>query len=317
VPNPQGVTAGQNTCNIAAYLTNLVIKAAINQAVTSITAEQSLVETGMLIIGVIPGLDLFGLAIDAAGGLYLAVQAGTLSDYTDATADAALWSDIQCAIYQSILADGQVTDNNFAAMVTAVRTVSYAHAGVVTTIADYIEHMGATAVESAQLAGGLYVGDCTACGTWCYTWDLTATPGPFTTFDYVGADVSGYGTWVEGVGWAGQNWASLREALHLRLSFTAQPDGVDVDMTYAVWPSSDARLREFDTYLAGTSVHTYDFNGSRPNPPTTNTQHSIMEGPIDRLEIYLDTDGNTATAAVISALTISGNGRNPFGVSNC
>jgi hypothetical protein len=311
VPNPQAVTSVQNACNIAGYLTDLVVKGAINQAVSSVTADQNLVTAGMLIIGVIPGLDLFGLAIDAVGGMYLAVQAGTLTDYSDATADTTLWSDIQCAIYSAIKGDGQVTDGNFAAMVTAVRAVSYAHAGVITTIGDYLEHMGATAVEAAQMAGGLYVGDCSTC-TWCHWFNFRVEDGSFTAVVDVHSET--LGNYVPGTGWVsaesayyGVEWVALTRAFDFMYCTSIRVAGIWANADTGGDPDGGQTYDQDGTgyCVRGTGAGAFDI--------TSTFLHSITSLEPD----YTSKPFVSAGASVLTDMWLTGTGVSPFGADNC
>ena len=309
-PNPQGVTSGQNACNIAGYLTDLVIKGAINQAQTSAAADATLIDAGTLIIDAIPGVDLFGLAVTAAGQLYLAVQAGTLSDYTDAVADATLWSDIQCAIYNAISSDGQVTDGNFAAVVAAVRAVPYTHSGVITAIADYLEHMGAAAAESAQLLGGLYVGDCSAC-SWTKTFDFLSSDGGWHAF------YAGHAEWVVGVG-----WKSLG-------TWYIDPGRTETDLTIAIDLVSTVITHAEVAGYAGSTTASGDDRKIENQAevwfyyPTDPTHTFYPDGPVDasgdgswtstRVIAVLSYRNNLPNSEnTISSITLSGNGVNPF-----
>ena len=321
VPNPQGVLAGQNACNIAAYLTQLLIKAGLNQAVTSVTADQSLVTAGMLIIGVIPGLDLFGLAIDAVGGMYLAMQAGTLSDYSDAAADATLWSDVQCEIFTAIVADGQVTDGNFSAVVAGIRGVPYTHASVVTTLADYVEHMGATAVEAAQMAGALYVGDCSTCGEYCYTWNLANANGDFDTSWHIETGVpEDSAQWVEGVGWKSVYESNGGNYNLIFIDFGASRPLISVELSYSIGVGTSDPTGNLSGYP--NSYRALDVLGTGAIIGTLNAAVGSYDQTIDvgesvtGLRIVIDEPDQSAHS-FITAITIRGTGVNPFGVDNC
>jgi hypothetical protein len=255
-------------------------------------------------------VDLFGLAVTAAGQLYLAVQAGTLADYTDAAADATLWSEVQCAIFTSIMGAGQVTDGNFASMVTAVRAVSYAHGDVVTAIGDYLEHMGAAAVEAAQLKGGLYVGDCSSC-TWCHTWNFLVSDGGWLSH-------TGNETWTAGLGWqgawdggSGKNLCEIEigcngvYVAHLEVAgiagqtTTQGNDRKAEDYSTVFWHFTPDVTETF--YPAGAFDESHDVN------------HTIDTGVI----VCNDHRDSTAPTGSISSITMSGTGVSPFGADNC
>jgi hypothetical protein len=316
-PNPQGVTSGQNACNIAGYLTDLVIKGAINQAQISAAADATLIDAGTLIIDAIPGVDLFGLAVTAVGQLYLAVQAGTLSDYTDAVADATLWSDIQCAIYNAISSDGQVTDGNFAAVVAAVRAVSYTHSGVITAIADYLDHMGAAAAESAQLLGGLYVADCTACMSWCY--EFSDAKGNFQGIVWTNPPVDGVGqdraVYVPGTGWRSVYVLDDVMILDLYQAFaTTMIDQIELDWSRTTYPAGDATSTV--EVGVGTTID-YSYPLDKAGGPHTIT--IPVNQPCDFISINVDAivGGDTERFEYLTRVRLSGHGSCPFGASNC
>jgi len=164
--------------------------------------------TALLVFGVIPGVDIVSTAVVAGAAiLFYFISGSTLSDFNTALADASLWSDVQCAIYEAISADGYVTDANFAAVVSGVGGVTYAHADVITAMVQYMNGLEATGLIGLQNTGSLYVGDCSAC-----TVPPSGGAGVFNgTDDYVllpsalGYHAS-YGTfavWTEGLGGLG------------------------------------------------------------------------------------------------------------------
>jgi hypothetical protein len=174
-PAPVFGTAGtaQRACNISGYLSNVLIKDSIQQAIDAINENKTLLGYGRAIVFAIPGAGVV-INIIAQGlyALYGAIESGTLTDYADAVADPTLWSKITCAIYNATAADGQVTDTNFPAIVTNVAAVSYVHAGVITTIVEYVNNLGATGLENLQGTGAFAAYNCANCGT-----GLSSGPG--------------------------------------------------------------------------------------------------------------------------------------------
>lgn len=156
----------QRACNIAGYLSNILIKTSIQKAIDSINQNQTLLGYGRLIIFAIPEVGVILPAImSGLYGLYQAIEGGTLSDYQDAIDDPVLWSQLTCAIYTATSGDGQVTDTNFPTVQTNVAALSYVHAEVISTISNYLSDLGASGVEQLQTAGALAVYDCTSCGS--------------------------------------------------------------------------------------------------------------------------------------------------------
>jgi hypothetical protein len=177
-PTPiTGVSTDQQSCNIAGYLANAVIKASLQKAIDAISADQTVLGYGALIIDAIPGAGYI-MATIANGlyGLFNAINGGTQSDYTDALADATLWSNMTCAIYSAIVADGGVTSDNFAAIQTNIAAISYAHGDVMTAIEQYVSALGAAGLQQLQGTGALAVYDCSSCGTGVSTGPASLPP---------------------------------------------------------------------------------------------------------------------------------------------
>lgn len=199
-PNPQAATAARQACNIASYLASAFIKEAIQQAVTSINANETMLDFGTAALALIPGADIpFGLILGGLALTYTAINSGTLSDYSAALADSVLWSDLTCAIYNAIETVGYVDATNYAAMLTAIAGVSYVHAAVITTIHDFVSGIGLDGVKQIQKVGALNVANCYSCAvpTWCRTWDFTA--GAYNTdWNY---ETGPAGTYTAGVGY--------------------------------------------------------------------------------------------------------------------
>lgn len=165
-PSPSGTSTADQACNIAGFLANTVIKGAVQQALNSYNADATLFGYGSAILSVIPGAgQIVAAVLKAIQVFWTSIVDGNAGDWTAAAEDLTLWSDVTCAIYGAISADGQVTDANFPAVLTAVAGVSYAHAEVISGIHDYLAGLGAAGVEALQLTGALAQYDCTGCGS--------------------------------------------------------------------------------------------------------------------------------------------------------
>jgi len=161
-----GTGTAQRACNIAGYLSNILIKTSIQKAIDSINQGQTLLGYGRLIIFAIPEIGvILPAVISGLYGLYQSINSGTLTDYQDAIDDPVLWSQLTCAIYTATSSDGQITDANFPDVQAAVAALSYTHAEVITTISQYLSDLGASGVEQLQTPGALAVYDCTSCGS--------------------------------------------------------------------------------------------------------------------------------------------------------
>ena len=155
---PPGTDKAQQACNIAGYLSNMVIRESILQGVQAIQQELSILSFASILLSLIPGLGTgFGLAFllfEQAVIKFLAqLRNGTLADYQAALSDDALWAEVACAIYNCIKQDGDVTDNNFPCIKNALCNLIYPQQDVKDAICGFISDMGAQNIISAQVPG--------------------------------------------------------------------------------------------------------------------------------------------------------------------
>jgi hypothetical protein len=174
-PNPGDQPGAQLACSIAAYLADDVILKSITQAITSITDDIALLGFGGVILNIIPEFVLVRLAFDALYIVYTQIQGGTISDYEAARDDPTLWHEVQCAIYNCIVADGFVKPSNFACIVAGIAAIPYAHSDVIDTIVAFVTSLGAVGLAQLSQRAGLLIGaDCSDCTPgWCLTWDFS------------------------------------------------------------------------------------------------------------------------------------------------
>jgi hypothetical protein len=149
-------------------------KAGVQTVVDGINNGQNHLDVATAIMALIPIEDILASSILGAGAiLYHVINSGTLSDYSGALDNDALWSDVQCAIYKAIRGDGQVTAANYGGVLTNLAAITSSSSGVVTTIHDYFANIGANGAMQAQQVGSLYAGDCSSCSDWCDDFDFT------------------------------------------------------------------------------------------------------------------------------------------------
>ena len=314
-PNPGGQLPNQLACSIAGYIAQNVILEGLSQAVTAIQDDLTLLSFGANVLNLIPEFILVRLAYDAFAVVYADVQGGTLSDYEAALTDSTLWADVQCAVYNAIEADGYVTPANFGAIVANIAGITYSHADVITVIHDYVVALGATGLAQLSQRAGLETGvDCSACAGspgWCYTWDFTASAGPWVAADPPSS------LWVAGVGWTGQYQAGeAPPAVDASIMVDIVPDSFVTGVAFS-WRASAAEggaLRTCYGQLDGSSVVSGPFDGGAH--PATTTSGIGMETTLDRVKITFRSEGSGSTIVIIDA-TIQGTGTNPFGSSNC
>jgi len=311
-PNPGDETHNGLACSIANYLANELILASLNAAVTAINDDITLLGFGATILSIIPEFILVRLAYDAFAIIFTEVQSGTIADYEAAIADASLWLQVTCAIYTAIQSAGLVTPTNFPAIITNIRAISYAHSDVITTIADYVEKLGATGLAQVSQRAGLNEGaDCSTCvGGWCYVWDGPLNEGDFTTWSFLDGGVPA-GQWVPGTGFVSfpfgggetqilfftQNWG-----------FETQIDSVTV--TYDCPSEAGEGTRQVSLDTASDALN---------RPAGSGTQTVGFGINSESMTVELDS-ARTATGHgpnIISRLVVSGRGVNPFGTSNC
>ncbi len=153
-------------CNIAGYVSNYVIKESLRQGTNAVANTLSIATTVWGIVRFIPGfaeaLPITWLAIN---GLLAGITAVGIVPFQTAINDPSLFPAITCAIYNAIAADGQVTVNNFPTIVSNITALTFADAGVKSTLLDYINNLGASGLMALQTGGPFIDYDCSGCGT--------------------------------------------------------------------------------------------------------------------------------------------------------
>jgi len=293
---PAGVTTNQHACNIAGYLASNVIKASLQSALDSYSGSKTIVQAFATIVGLIPAI---GVVIDVlAGGVYVLYQAltsGTVSNYTDALADTKLWSDMTCAIYKAIAAEGHVTDGNYGAVLANVRAVTYIHPAVVAAIGDYVQALGARGTEQAQLAGALSTADCTSCGGWCHRWATGAGPLGASWYPYA----AGWATF-DGTVWHSVPLNGVTGWMYLQLDLHPADIIRSVDITTA----NVADVVDFMRFRDVSNNTLLSVGSGQWVGSITGASHLLISA-------------QSPVAWTLSAAKITGDGADPFGGSNC
>lgn len=162
---PPGTTNPQQACNIAGYLAFVVIKQAMLQAVNAIQNDLGIINFGLTLIRLIPGVGWAYIGFAAAiSGFLTDIASGSLTDYQNAIGDEALWSQVTCAIYGAILPDGDVTAANFPRVQSALCALTYTPTDVVTAICNWVTNLGAQQILQAQQPGVLAQYNCDCVG---------------------------------------------------------------------------------------------------------------------------------------------------------
>jgi hypothetical protein len=308
----------QQACAVGTYLAQTVLKKSIAQAITGYNADINMVTTGLALITLLPPLSLTaGLALEGVAIVYRAIGNHTVAIFQDALDDATLWARIQCAIVNATNGDGGITAGNTAAVIAAVGAVSYSNADVMTTITDYMTHLGTAGLMAAQTGGAIDAGDCTGCGDWRYRF----LPG--TNDDVCAAAwVLAHGVYVPGTGWIPGTPGDDAGRLTLNLELTATFPASYISSIGVDWSSNSGSSgygsrgmnasSQAGDYLYGFAGSSFDSTGG------ANYSDSMMPAAsCTWLHIILDYDGdNHSCAELISAIRVTGTGVCPWGKSN-
>lgn len=311
-PNPGDQDSDQLACSIAAYIAENVVVGAMGKAVTAIQDDLTLLSFGLNVLDIIPEFVLVREGADAFSIIYAAVQDGTIADYEDAVSDGTLLLNIQCAIYQAIQSAGYVTPSNFAAIISGVEAVTYAHPDVVAKIGAYMEALGATGLAQLSQIAGLQTGaDCSSCGTWCYKFDFTVTDAGVTAYQ----TPPGL-TWTSGIGFTSQFVAGeAPPAVDASIVLSFAPTLVETaTVTFQADQIAGTALRHFYAQLGGTNID--DTSMTAAAVPSGTTQGLTVSDTIDTLIVIVRSAGSTGVNTIVQC-TLAGNGANPFGADNC
>jgi hypothetical protein len=153
-------------CNIAGYLSQYVIRESVSQGTNAVANGLAAVTFVWGIVRFIPGfaeaLPLTWLGMTA---LLAAINTIGVVPFQNAVNDPTLFPAITCAIYNAIAADGQVTTANFPAIITNITALTFADAGVKSTIIAFLNDLGPGGLQAVQTGGVFAAFDCTGCGT--------------------------------------------------------------------------------------------------------------------------------------------------------
>jgi hypothetical protein len=310
-PNPGGRTTDQMACSIAGYLTDQIITVAIQQAVDNINNNRNLLQLGVDLALVIPEFVLVGLFVNAVADFYTFFSSMTVSDFEAALTDPALFSDIRCAIYNAIAADGHLTTSNFPTVLTNISAISYVHSNVITSIHDFLQTMGFPYLNQLSQGAGLNpYDDCSDCGmspSWCYNFDFrTGMHG----WSVPGGNP---GTWTASIGFEGTLVGSNDE-LVMVLAFGTELL-TDVEVEQVTSQNANGGLRKFFTQTGGSATESWNLNGGASASPILTTHTPTLS--CDNVVLVLNTNGFGAVTNVIQSVKFKGTGINPFGPNNC
>jgi len=301
-PNPQGATTDQQGCNLAAFLAEDVIRAALNSMISGYNDGLTIVAIAELIFGLIAGITVIGgLVLAATFGMIRAFASGLIGALTAAEADNTLWTDITCVIYNCIRADGHVTNANFGCISSGIRAITYSNMDALNAIADYVDTLGAAGLEQAQQVGVLNVADCTACDSWCHTWSSAADPLNDGWSAYAGFASFNGTSWVDVANGSGTRSLYIQ----FTLAHAATITSIAVAGTFPSGFDHTDQIRLYTGAVGTTTlVDQSDVNWSGSASPSAGAT-ILLSGQLP------------STGAAYSAVTIRGTGTNPFGANNC
>jgi hypothetical protein len=308
--NPGGRTTDQMACSIASYLTDQIITVAIQQAVDNFNNNRNLLQLGVDLALIIPEFQLVGLFATAVSEFYGFYSSITISYFETALTDPTLFSDIRCAVYNAIAADGHLTLANFTTVLSNVCGISYVHSDVIDAICAFLTTMGFPYTNQLSQGAGLNpYDDCSDCGgtpTWCYQWDFNVSPGPWV--QYV------YGVWTPGVGWV-SSANSGQEGVAIDFVLPTATFLTNADVSYTTSSVNGAAGRQYLAYLGGTNIGTQLIDGGTYLTPHQSAWVS-MNLTIDRMIIRVSVP-STSDTCTIRWVRFYGTGLNPFGDNNC
>jgi hypothetical protein len=310
-PNPGADPIEQHACNLAGYLATEIIQLSMARMVSGITLMDPEVKIVRDIIDLLPGASLvLDTMTTSLSDFYNTVTGGTLSHYSDASTDGALWSAVTCAIYNAIRTVGYVNAANFAAVAVAIGAVSYAHAEVVNAIAFYFVQIGLPGIQALQVVGAIDTIDCTDCGGWCYEFDFTTAAGGWVTY------TPGVTVWTNGVGFVG-SFVVAQGGSEVAIFLTLPHDLflTDCSVNFRLQDNQGIAFRGIDLNLDGVNV--VEATGFPTVGDGAIVGHTFALGAIgDTIYVIARSTGGMSNA-IFENVELRGTGPNPFGVTNC
>jgi hypothetical protein len=310
-PNPGHDVIQQHACNISGYLSSQIIQLTVTHAVNGYNTGLTQLQFAQDILDTIAyAFPITSIALTIFHDLYAAVTGATISDFTAASTDPALWGAVTCAIYSAIRSTGYITAANLPNVIANVCAISYVHADVVTALCSFITNVGLQNLQAMQNVGVVDTVDCSGCAApWCYEWIGAgiATPswknasydggGPFTRGTVVGSTLQ---------------------------SVYASPPGVQILDFGQTFPStfiSTILVEGNCPEPAAGGQRSIEMFGINVNLPTTAGAFSVL-GHFNITNTYFDISVDTVTANstmfnTVTHVKVTGTGVCPFGTPNC
>ncbi len=206
----------QDSCNVAGFLAEGIIKKVVGLIIEAREGQKSRNETVIDIIESLMGVKLaeklpvVGVLIsavsDAAKRFVNALFLSDLPSLQNALDDAALWSDIACAIYCAVTPDRGVTEENIQDVLDAVSGVIYdPNQALINEFRLFMETLGLVGLQAASQSGIYAVYDCSGCGCADVIEPRIITFDP-VTYPYTTPPSIGLGVIQESGGDGGSRW---------------------------------------------------------------------------------------------------------------
>jgi len=313
-PNPLPVPTDQLACNLAGFLAAEIIQRAVNLAVTDFNNKLGEAQFALDLLSVLGGVFPITFTVgEAAYQLYQWYTTVTVSLFSSAGTDPVLWSDVTCAIYTAIRADGYITASNLPNVIANICGIAYTPAVVLTAICGFITNLGLQNLQAIQAIGATDDVNCAGClGNWCRQYDFTTSNGGFSK-GCVGGTLSGH--WTSGTGWVDDVVGSPPYSLTCIIGtpFTAATiTEVQLLVGSGYYTSPGYQFqRQISLYHAGSLVYTISPLTHAPTPIGVAQTYPIPPTAVDNIGIVWASDSAAAGDVVIAGLRISGTGAAP------
>src|ERR1019366_7417157 len=141
-----------------------VVKEAIQVAINKGLGIGSAWSILTMVLDTIPGVgDFIGMIGVGIEGTIETVGANAALAWVEGQADAALWSAIGCDVFEGVKSVHKFTDTNLASIVANIRTIGGPFGFLANAVADYLEGLGAAALNGITSVANLKSYDCSSC----------------------------------------------------------------------------------------------------------------------------------------------------------
>jgi len=317
VPEREESTATERRC-LAAANASYVLSQVYEQSTDAFTSDGTQVAVYEAILeALIAGLGAWAIGFAASGigtaiGLFF-VFYELLETVTSDNWTAGFDEELFCILYANAIDTGSVVTFDYAGVIAGINALVY-ESGLdlekqllLQQVLFMLSIIGVDGLNIAGVQTNVSSADCACTGFWCHTFDFQSSPWGWSV-------ASGRGGWLEGTGWRAQQYAGPNELrLTVLRTFTATTI-TQISVTYETHNGADLSGYRFIDGKSGASlvVH-HALNTGQGNFTTTwSGSQSLTE-----IQIWIDSANYNAVRNILSAMTIRGEGTNPFGLDNC